>query len=142
MKHPTLLVALVSLSVLFSSCVTPRSEQVLRTEKGQVELRSVQSRAFDTDDREMVMRTIIATMQDLDFLIDKADVTLGTVTGTKFAKNTPLKMTVSVRPRGASQQLVRASAQFGLREIADAGPYQDFFNALEKSLFLTAQAVD
>jgi hypothetical protein len=50
-------------------------------------------------------------------------------------------MTVSVLPRGPGQVLVRANAQFnGIKAIEDPKPYQDFFAALEKSLFLTEQA--
>ena len=44
--------------------------------------------------------------------------------------------------------LVRANAQFkayptlGAKAVDDPAPYQDFFTALEKSMFLTAQQVD
>ena len=51
-------------------------------------------------------------------------------------------MSVTVRPRGETQLLVRASAQYGIKQVDDAETYQDFFNALEKSLFLTAHQVD
>lgn len=51
-------------------------------------------------------------------------------------------MTVSVRPRGEKQLLVRANAQYGIKSVEDATTYQDFFTALEKALFLTAQQVD
>ena len=51
-------------------------------------------------------------------------------------------MTVTVQPRGASQLLVRANAQFNIREVADPEPYQQFFAALSKAMFLEAQQVD
>jgi hypothetical protein len=51
-------------------------------------------------------------------------------------------MTVTVRPRGETQLLVRANAQHGITAVDDPETYQDFFNALGKSLFLTAQQVD
>ena len=42
---------------------------------------------------------------------------------------------------GPGQVMVRANAQFnGLKAIEDPQPYQDFFSALEKSLFLAVQA--
>ncbi len=50
-------------------CVTP-SKQLLRTESSQVMLRSIQSRAFDTTDKDKTLRTIISTLQDLGFVID------------------------------------------------------------------------
>lgn len=44
-----------------------------------------------------------------------------------------VRLTVTVRPRSASQLIVRASAQFALRPIEDARTYQDFFAALERA---------
>lgn len=50
-----------------------------------------------------------------------------------------VRVTVTVRPRGAESSLVRASAQFHLRPVEDPAPYQGFFQSLEKALFLDAQ---
>ena len=47
-----------------------------------------------------------------------------------------------VRPRGETQTLVRANAQYELRAVEDPEPYQQFFTSLEKAMFLTAHAVD
>jgi len=88
------------------------------------------------------MRTVISTMQDLDFVIDKADLNLGSTTGSKFLNNIVIVMTVTVRPRGEKQLLVRANAQYGIQCVKDPETYQDFFNALGKAMFLTAQQVD
>jgi hypothetical protein len=107
----------------------------------QVELRSYQTRAFDTTDKTMMLRSVIATLQDLGFVIDKADEDLGAITGTKL-KGYRIRMTVVVRPRGETQLLVRANAHYELEPIEDPQPYQDFFVALEKALFLTAHSVD
>ncbi|MDP8292385.1 MAG: hypothetical protein P9M04_01060, partial [Candidatus Orphnella occulta] len=81
-------------------------------------------------------------MQDLDFVIDNADLMLGSVTGSKFIGYAIVTMTVTVRPRGKTQLLVRASAQHGIKSIEDPKTYQDFFVALGKSIFLTAHQVD
>ena len=104
-------------------------------------MRSIQTRAFDTTDKNLTLRTVIATMQDLGFVVDKADETLGLVSGTKLS-GYQLKMTVTVRLRGQKQLLVRANAQYNRAAIEDPTPYQDFFNALEKAMFLTAHNVD
>lgn len=116
--------------------------QLLQSEAGQVQLRSIQTRSFDTLDKEKMMRSIISCLQDLDFLIEKADLTLGTVTATKFVGLTTFKMTVTVRDRGTNQLLVRANAQYGIKAVITPEPYQDFFNALSKAVFLTANQVD
>ncbi len=127
-------------TIALVGCATP-TQQALSGGDSQVKLRSFQTRAFDTTDKEIVLRSVISTLQDLGFVIDKADATLGTVSATKLS-GYQLKMTVTVRARGKTQMLVRANAQFGLRAVEDPAPYQDFFTALGKSMFLTAQAVD
>ncbi|HYD32556.1 MAG TPA: hypothetical protein VEB64_17065 [Azospirillaceae bacterium] len=88
-----------------------------------------------------MLRTVIATLQDLGFVVDNADATLGTVSGTKL-DGYALRMTVSLRPRGQAQTVVRANAQYNIVAVEDPQPYQQFFAALEKALFLTAQQVD
>ena len=108
----------------------------------QVQLRSYQTRTFDTDDKAQAMRSVIATLQDLGFVIGNADFSLGSVTGSKFVGRVSMRMAVTVRPRSETQLLVRANAQFGLEPVEDPQPYQSFFAALRKSLFLTAHEVE
>ena len=135
------LTVLVLISIGFSGCAST-SNKLLEASESQVQLRSIQTRAFDTTDKKKMLRTIISTLQDLDFVISRADSVLGSVTGSKFVSAAAVKMTVTVRPRGESQLLVRANAQYGIRAVEDPEPYQDFFNALEKAIFLTAHQVD
>jgi len=116
-------------------------DQVMNSGQSAVQLRSFQERAFDTADKEQTLRSVIATLQDLSFVLDKADFDLGIVSATKLS-GYQLRVTVTVRPRGNSQMLVRANAQQGERAVEDPKPYQDFFIALEKSMFLTAHEVD
>lgn len=124
-----------------SGCVATMKEQVLdSTAESQLQKRSYQTRAFDTTDKQKVLRATIATLQDLGFLIDRADSTLGSISATKLDVYL-LKITVSVRPRG-KQMLVRANAQYNITPVEDPKPYQDFFSSLSKSLFLQAQQVD
>ena len=118
-----------------------KQKDILETTESQVRLRSIQSRVFDTNDGLKLLRTIIATLQDLGFVIDKADAELGTVSGTK-RKGYTLRMTVSIRPRGESQMIVRANAQYNIQTVEDPEPYQQFFASLSKGLFLEAQQVE
>ena len=136
----------ISAFILFLTFITllscaPSTKQVLATNESQVKLRAIQTRAFDTTDDKMMLRTIIATLQDLGFIIDKPDDVLGTVSGTKLDRYA-LRMTVSVRPRGSTQLLVRANAQYQIYAVEDPEPYQQFFESLSKALFLTAHQVD
>ena len=126
--------------VLGGGCASKPPDNIMDG-ASQVELRSYQSRTFDTTDKIAMLRNVIATLQDLGFVVDKADEDLGAITGTKL-NGYRIRMTVVVRPRGETQLLVRANAHYNLEPIEDPRPYQDFFVSLEKSLFLTAHNVD
>ena len=53
-----------------------------------------------------------------------------------------VRFTATIRNRGESQLIVRASAQFYLQAIEEPAPYQQFFRALEQALFLHGQSAD
>ncbi len=140
-RSPVIIIVVVYVLLLGTSgCHMGSKGQILRADKSQVELRSFQTRAFATTDKRMTLRTVIATLQDLGFVVDEADGVLGSVSATKL-DGYRLRLTVIVRPRGETQLLVRASAQYNLRVIEDPQPYQDFFTALQQAMFLTAHAV-
>ena len=125
--------------LLPAGCATQNSHVL--SDSSAVELRSFQTRTFDTTDEHQMLRTTIAVLQDLGFIIDKTDEDLGMVTATKLS-GYQIRMTVIVRPRGETQLAVRASAIYNNKPIEDPMPYQDFFTALEKGIFLTAQQID
>lgn len=137
MRYPFAAI-LLSLS-LVGGCATTNQRVLDSGDETQLQKRSYQSRVFDTADKEKVLRATITTLQDLGFVIDRADLMLGSVSGTKLDVH-QVKITVSVRPKGTDRMLVRANAQFNITPIEDPKHYQDFFASLEKSLFLTAHA--
>ncbi len=141
MKKLLLAGLLLTPSFIVGGCQTTSMNQVMETSQSQVAIRSIQTRAFDTKDKTKTLRTIIATLQDLGFVIDKADEDLGTVSGTKL-DGYQLRLTVTVRPRGEKQLLVRANATYNVTAVEDPEPYNQFFAALEKAMFLTAHQVD
>lgn len=127
-----------SATLLLMVCAcAPSTRHVLETQESEVRLRSIQSRVFDTPDQNRTMRAVIATLQDLGFVVDKANASLGLVSATRLSGYV-LKMTVSVRPRGEVQVLVRANAQYNIQAVEDPEPYQRFFDALAQSMFLAA----
>ena len=131
---------LIVCSLFVAGCATTQ-QRLLDSDASQVRLRSIQTRAFDTTDKEKTLRTIMSTLQDLGFIVDNADATLGAVSATKL-NSYALRATVTVRPRGETQLLVRANAQYNVQPVTDPEPYQQFFAALEKAMFLTAHHAD
>lgn len=138
---PTIFVGVFLSAFVVSGCQTNSSSQLLKTSESQVKMRSIQTRAFDTDDKNKMLRSVISTLQDLGFVVDKADEVLGTVSATKLDRYM-LKMSVTVRPRGEEQLLVRANGQINVLPVEDPELYQDFFTSLSKSVFLAAHNVD
>ena len=107
----------------------------------QLETRQIQTRQYDTLDKAMTMRSVVATLQDLGFTIDQADAELGTITATRYHEYT-MRMTVTVVQRDKEKVSVRVNARIGENAVTDAPTYQDFFIALDKAMFLTLQRVD
>lgn len=139
MKH-LFLCCFAVCSLALVGCTTT-NQAVLGTTQSQVQLRNMQSRAFDTTNSSMVLRAVISTMQDLGFIIDKADADLGTITGTNYSQAS--KLTVTIRSlRDRKQTIVRANAQVGVNSIESPAAYQNFFAALSQSLFLEAHEVE
>jgi hypothetical protein len=132
-------IALLGLLIL-AGCATT-NDRFLDSDSSQVQMRQMQTRSFETTDKEKVMRAVISTMQDLGFVVEKADALTGTVSGTKFLGKA-LQMTAVVRARDASTITVRTNAQYGLDPVTTPESYQDFFSALSKAMFLQANAVD
>jgi outer membrane lipopolysaccharide assembly protein LptE/RlpB len=129
-----------------AACQTTRGDNIMMSQKGAVELRAMQSRAFDTPDRYKTLRAIVATLQDLGYSVDKVETGAGTVSATKL---TALRLTASVYPRGSTQTIVRANAMVKIEQqkvqnqVDDPAFYQQlFFEPLSKALFLTALQVE
>lgn len=130
----------IVVACLICSC-SNKPKNAFDMNESQVEVRSYQTRVFDTSDRLVLLRSIVATLQDLDFVIDKADAEFGVISATKLSGYS-IRMTVTIRPRGDKQLLVRASGHYNLKTIEDPAMYQDFYSALNKSTFLTSHEVD
>ena len=149
MKLSRILTTTIVILIGLSGCGTSKNH-LLKIDESQVQLRSIQTRAFDTTEKDKMLRTVISTLQDLGYIVNEANEVIGTVSARtthikyKFLekKNYALLITVTVRPRGETQLLVRANAEYGKRPVEDPLVYQNFFTVLEKSIFLTAHEVD
>jgi hypothetical protein len=120
-------------------CMSPSSP--VAAGGSQVELRAFQTREYDTVDKRSTLRSVIATLQDLGFVIDTANYELAAITGTKLDVYT-IRMTVTVREIRGQRLAVRANALYNEKAIEEPQTYQDFFMVLDKSMFLTLHRVD
>jgi hypothetical protein len=135
--------ALITTTILLAmlgGCASTNQHVLDSDNQTQLQKRSYQSRDFDTSDKERVLRAVISTLQDLGFVIDRADFMLGSVSASKLQGTDAIRITVSVRPKGSDRMNVRANAQFNVEPVEDPKQYQDFFSSLSKSLFLAANA--
>ena len=130
----------LSCCLLLLGCATSQN-QLLSTEESQLKLRNMQTRAYQTQDTDTVIRAALAALQDLDFVIDKADKTIGVITATKLFSGTQLVVSVTVRSRG-KRTLVRMNAEYQNRPVKEPLHYQNFFTVLSKALFLEAYPVE
>ncbi len=103
--------------------------------------RAISTPAFDTGDRGKVFQAAIATLQDLGFVVDRADDVLGTISATHFGSGL-VRFTVTIRPRGPSRTIVRASGQINQHDLSDPAPFQRFYEAMSQALFLQANEID
>lgn len=126
--------------VLAVGCASTQA-RLLDSDQSQIQLRSIQTRAFDTTDRDKTLRTAMLTLQDLGFVLTSGEAGIGSITGSKWNRGV-MRITVSVRPRGDTQMLVRANCQLGSELVKDPVPYQMFFAALSKAMFLEAHEVE
>ena len=141
------LVLAPAICVLLSGCVTgPRA--AIFEPGSALEARSYQTRALETSDANAAMRAVVATLQDLGFVIDRADAALGSVSATKLERY-QVRITVTVRPTSVGRLLVRATADYSEPQLGktaipveDPLAYQDFFQALERSVFFAAQKTE
>lgn len=114
-------------------------QQVLLTANSQASQRAISTRYFETEDRAAVFQGVLAALQDLGFVVDRADPTLGTVSATRFG-NGVTRFTVTVR-KGEGRTIVRASGQVEQTELTEPAAFQQFFEGLEQALFLQANEV-
>lgn len=106
-----------------------------KTSETSVQMRAYQSRFFDTADRNRTLRTVIATLQDLGYVITTVDADAGAVSAIKLSA---LQMSIVVVPRGKKQMTVRANARIG-GDVDDPLFYQQyFFEPLAKAMMLDA----
>jgi hypothetical protein len=133
--------ATLAVALLLAACASPpeEPEALLAPTEEQMKLRNLQTRVFDVSDRREAMRAVIGALQDLGFIIERANEPLGLVTAARFAEPdyySVLGVTVIVREVGEGRVEIRANAIFNNEPITDPETYRNFFATLERALFV------
>jgi hypothetical protein len=134
------ILALAAGAIGGQGCASPTPEpELLSPSEEQMKLRNIQTRTFDVKSRKQAMHGVIAALQDLGFIIERANEPLGVVTAAQFAEPRyydVMGITVTVRPQPGGKMLVRANAIYNNAPVTDPKVYQNFFATLERSLFI------
>lgn len=125
--------------LLCGGCASPPSEPVdlLAPTEEQMRIRSMQTRSFDLADRRVAMRGVISALQDLGFIIERANEPLGMVSAARFAEPRyydVIGVTVTVRADG-ERTAVRINAIYNNQPVSDPDVYKNFFASLNRALF-------
>ncbi|CCQ90234.1 conserved exported hypothetical protein [Nitrospina gracilis 3/211] len=137
-------VILLAFLLLTLTACGPRAvpTELLAPSAQQLKLRSFQTRSFEVKDRQEAVRAVIAALQDLGFIVERANGPLGLVTAGKFAEPSYvdlIELTVTVRPKTQTQMEFRVNAVFNTKPIEDPKVYQNFFTVLQRALFANPQ---
>lgn len=126
-------------SMLAYGCAPTPSQDLFAPTDAQMKLRSFQTRTFDVKDRQIAVRGVISVLQDLGFIIERANEPLGLVTAARFSEPNYLAIvgvTVTVRSQADGRMMIRVNAIHNNKPIEDPKVYQNFFASLERSLFI------
>ena len=133
---------ILGLCFILQACVGPQKapKELLALNEAQMKIRSFQTRTFDSSDTNKVLRSVVAALQDLGFIVERANGPMGLVTAGKFAGQGYVgfvELTVTVRQKSANQVEVRMNALFNTKPIEEPKIYQNFFAAVQRSLFIS-----
>lgn len=134
--RPMLLLMMV---VLLVACQPPAPRDIVFEEpERQQQLRTMQSATFAAGSRIVLLRSVLVTLQDLGFVIDRADSTLGYLSASKL-DGYNLHISVLVGAQRAGQIPVRVRFELSTVMAFGAGNqlpenYQAFFSSLQKNL--------
>lgn len=153
---------------LLSGCLSDSSPP---PPPSQMEMRSFQTREYDTTDTKLVIKAVLNTLQDTGFIVNTADPDIGLLTASKWtnithtkkeiktakkkevalSKSVVLECTANISAFGKTQCRVRvnfqqrvldaAGATMQAYPVTDAKFYQTFFSQVDKGIFLQQEGV-
>lgn len=133
MKKTIIIIFSTVFTVFLQGCANSKAQIINSESESQVKVRSYQTKSYAVN-KITAVRAVISVMQDLGFVIDRADDLTGTVSGTKL-DGYKISMSITIRQKG-NESTIRANAQAGITAITEPKTYQDFFTSLDKGIFL------
>lgn len=127
--------SLMLFPLLFLGCTAP-SAAITSVDSPQLEIRQLQTRDYEGVTQKQAMRAAIAAFQDLDFILEKVDSDLGTVTASKYASGCLSQVTMTARESGIDSVTIRFNIVYGQKVVTNPAIYQDLFSTFDKSVFL------
>lgn len=161
-------VVTLCLSLLATGCF---SDAPPPPQPSQMEMRSFQTREYDTNDTKLVIKAVLNTLQDMGFIVNTADPNIGLLTASKWtnvehskkeikeakkkelalSKSVVLDCTANISEFGKKQSRVRVNFQQRVLDangatmqaspVTDAKFYQTFFSQVDKGIFLQQEGV-
>lgn len=126
---------------------TERQAAALTVTDSVIARRARQTRRFDTTDVTALLQASVGVLQDLGYVIEESQVAFGVVVGSKATpRRIRVQILVQAAPDGRSS-LARVTFQVastgiaGLETLDDPLLYQQFFEKLSQSVFLTAHDI-
>jgi len=136
-----------------TACVPTAEQQALAfaPTSASLEIRSRQSRRFETTDQTLMLQAAVGTLQDLGFTIEETQSRYGVIVASKLA-GARLRAQVVIREVGTRSGTTvrvtfqrispRPGAMLAVGEtLNDPELYRGFFEKLEQSAFLTAHEI-
>ena len=148
-------IAAMMAAISLSACqATGTATDALLSSQSAVQLRQIESRAFQVESDIVLVQSIVATLQDFGFEITESNIATGMVSGSKSQAsggfsgyNADVRVTVTSSPIKDGRSSIRTTFQkilpshdprlFRTAPINDDTLYQKFYNSLEQSLFLS-----
>lgn len=134
------------LAAAAAACAPTAEQQAASLTVDQVAAarRAAQSRLFDTTDERFLLQSAVGVLQDLGYTLEEARPELGMVVGRR-AVPTPVRVQIVLRRLPARPAtVVRVTVQgVGPQPgpLSDPALYQQFFDRLSQSVFLTAHDI-
>ena len=143
-RRPIVALCLLALHSGLLACTSPPEvdpSKLLAPTEEQAKIRNLQTRNLEIADRSTAIRAVIQALQDLGFIIERANEPMGMVTAARFAEPRyfdVVAVTVTVREISEGNFAIRANAIFNNKPVSDPEVYRNFFTTLQRSIVLDA----